>query len=467
MPRYLLVALIVACASFMENLDATVISTALPAIAADLHEDPIALKLAMTSYLLSLAVFIPISGWAADRFGARTIFCAAIVVFTLGSILCGFSGTLPELIGARIIQGLGGAMMVPVGRLVLLRSVERADLVRALSYLMVPALLGPVTGPIVGGFITTYFHWRWIFWINVPIGILGFTLAMIFIENIREDEAKPLDRSGFLLCGLGLGMLIFGFAGAGRGLVSPLAIALLAGCGGLCLTLYVRHAKRVAHPLIDLQLLAIPTFRASIVGGSLFRIGIGSLPFLLPLMLQIGFGMTPFQSGMVTFISSVGALLMKTTATPILRRFGFRFILIYDVILSAIILTSYGFFTVSTPMLAMMSLLLAGGFFRSLAFTSINAIAYADIDHDRMSQATSFASVAQQLSLSIGIAFAAGILQGLSFFQAEGDPFTLDNFKWGFIGVGLISAASVFVFRTLPQDAGAELASRPQTESAG
>ncbi len=460
MPRYLLVALIVACAAFMENLDATVISTSLPAIAADLGEDPIALKLAMTSYLFSLAVFIPVSGWAADRFGARTIFCAAIIVFTGGSVLCGFSSTLPELVGARVIQGIGGAMMVPVGRLVLLRSVARADIVRALAYLMVPALLGPVTGPILGGFITTYFHWRWIFWINVPIGVLGLCLALLYIENLREDHVRPLDSRGFLLSGLGLGTLIFGFAGAGRGLVPPAIIFSLIASGALFLGLYLRHARRTEHPLLDLKLLAIPTFRASVLGGALFRIGIGSLPFLLPLMLQIGFGMTPFQSGTITFIASVGALLMKTTATPILRLFGFRFILIYDVLLSGAILATYGLFTPSTPLILMLGLLLAGGFFRSLAFTSINAIAYADIKTELMSQATSFASVAQQLSLSIGIAVAAGLLQVFAALTPNGDPFTPANFRWAFIAVGLISASSALVFRHLAPDAGAELANR-------
>ncbi len=217
LPSYLITALTVACALFMENLNSTVISTSLPAIAMDLHEDPISLKLALTSYLVSLAIFIPASGWAADRFGARTIFRTAILVFTSGSILCGISTTLPGLVGARVIQGLGGAMMVPVGRLLLLRSVERFELVNALSYLTVPALLGPVTGPLLGGFITTYFHWRWIFWINVPIGAIGIVLATIFIKDVKEEASGPLDVTGFLLCGFGLAFLLFGLGGAGRG----------------------------------------------------------------------------------------------------------------------------------------------------------------------------------------------------------------------------------------------------------
>ena len=332
MPSYLISALTVACALFMENLNSTVIATSLPAIAIDLHEDPISLKLALTSYLVSLAIFIPASGWVADRFGARKIFRIAILVFTLGSILCGMASTLPGFIAARVVQGLGGAMMVPVGRLVLLRSVERTELVNALSYLTIPALLGPVAGPLLGGFITTYFHWRWIFWINVPIGAAGIVLATLFVEDVVGEGTWPLDVKGFLLCGSGLALLLFGLGGAGRGLLPWEAAVFLTALGGLALIAYVRHARRTAFPIIDLTLLKIKTFRASVMGGSLFRIGIGSIPFLLPLMLQAGFGMNAFQSGSVTFIASVGAMAMKATAAPILRLFGFRRVLVYDAI---------------------------------------------------------------------------------------------------------------------------------------
>jgi EmrB/QacA subfamily drug resistance transporter len=460
LPRYLITAMIVACALFMENLDATVISTSLPAIAADLHEDPIALKLALTSYLLSLAIFIPASGWIADRFGARVIFRAAVVVFTLGSILCGFSSTLSELIGARMIQGLGGAMMVPVGRLLLLRSVPRSELVKALSYLTIPGLLGPVTGPLFGGFITTYFHWRWIFWINVPIGLLALILATVFIENVREEEVGIFDFKGFLFSGLGLACLIFSLAGAGRQLVSAQILLLLAAIGALALLAYVHHARKTPNPLLDLRLLAVPTFRASVTGGSLFRIGIGSISLLLPLMLQIGFGMSAFQSGSITFISSAGALLMKTTAAPILGIFGFRRVLIYDALLSALFLASFGFFTPMTPIALIMGVLLVGGFIRSLEFTSLNAIAYAEIDSSRLSSASTFAAVAQQLSLSLGIAMGAGVLQAIALLEPDGEFFTLWHFRWAFITMALISAASVLTFMQLPQDAGAELAQR-------
>ena len=459
MPRYVVTALIVATALFMENLDGTVISTALPAIATDLKEDPIALKLALTSYLLSLAVFIPASGWAADRFGARTILRAAILIFTLGSLLCGLASTLPEFIGARVIQGFGGAMMVPVGRLVLLRSVPRTEMVRALSYLTVPALMGPIIGPLVGGFITTYFHWRWIFWINIPIGIIGIILASLLIENIREKMVWPLDVSGFLLSGMGLSALIFGFTVMGRNLLPGQSIALLIAFGTAVLILYVFHARRVDYPILDLRLLAIPTFRASVAGGFLFRIGIGAIPFLLPLMLQVGFGMSAFHSGTITFIAAAGAMAMKTTAAPILHLFGFRRVLVFNAILSAAILASYGFFRPSTPTVVIMGLLLIGGFFRSLEFTSVNAIAYADVKDEAMSRATSFASVMQQLSLSVGVMLGAGVIEITR--QSRGEAsLTLGDFQWAFLIVATVSFSSILVFWRLPKEAGSELAGR-------
>jgi len=456
LPRYGLTALIVACAVFMETLDGTVISTALPAIAADLHQDPITLKLALTSYLLSLAIFIPASGWAADRFGARTVFRIAIFVFTCGSILCGFSSTLAEFVAARMVQGVGGAMMVPVGRLVLLRSVERSEVVGALAYLMIPALLGPIAGPPVGGFITTYFHWRWIFFVNVPICIVGITLVSLFIKNIRGETPRPLDIKGFLVLGAGLACLVFGVTVIGRGLVATWVIAALIAMGALLLVAYYMHARTTPHPILDLKLFAIPTFRASLTGGSVFRLGVGALPLLLPLMLQVGFGMNAFQSGTITFVSSAGAMLMKATAPPILRTFGFRRILIFDALISCAFFASYGFFTAATPVLLMMGVLLVGGFVRSLEFTSLNALSYADIDDASMSQATSFTAVAQQLSLSVGIAFGAIAIDTAREFRGGG-VLTTPDFHWGFYIIAAISACSIVSYLRLPADAGTSL----------
>jgi EmrB/QacA subfamily drug resistance transporter len=456
-PAGKLIPLIVACGLFMENLDATVLSTSLPAIAASLHEDPIALKLALTSYLLSLAVFIPISGWVADKYGARIVFMAAIAVFTAGSMLCGTSSNLPEFVAFRMVQGLGGAMMVPVGRLVILRSVPKSELISSLAWLTIPALLGPVIGPPLGGFITTYFNWRWIFYVNVPIGALGFFLAWRFIANIKEEEAPPLDRLGFALSGLGLSAFVFGLAvlGEDTGALST-GLALSAAGIAIC-AVYVWHANNTENPVIDLTLLRIPTFRASVIGATFFRIGVGAVPFLLPLMLQLSFGLTPFQSGSITFAAAAGALLMKATAAPIIRRFGFRAVLIVNAALSSAFLAATGFFTAATPHAVILATLLAGGFFRSLEFTAINALAYADIEPAEMSRATSFASVAQQVSLSLGVALGALILQTAR--AAHGESTIMQgDFAIAFWMVAAISALSVFSFARLPAGAGEEMA---------
>jgi EmrB/QacA subfamily drug resistance transporter len=457
MPPRVLIPLIVACGLFMENLDATVLSTSLPAIAADLHEDPISLKLALTSYLLSLAVFIPISGWVADKYGARTVFMGAILVFSIGSALCGLSHNLPEFVVYRMIQGLGGAMMVPVGRLVILRTVSKSEMISALAWLTIPALVGPVIGPPLGGFITTYFHWRWIFYINLPIGMLGLLLTWRHIANVMEAHVRPLDRTGFALSGLGLSAFVFGLAilGESSGSLSTGFLLLAAGVG--VLAIYVWHANRVAHPVIDLRLLLIPTFRASVIGASFFRIGVGAVPFLLPLMLQLVFGLSPFNSGMITLAAAGGALIMKATAAPIIRFFGFRRVLIVNALICSAFLIANAFFTAGTPHSVIMAVLLIGGFFRSLEFTAVNALAYADVKPSDMSKATSFASVSQQVSLSVGVALGALILQAARGMNGEAQ-LTLHDFSLAFWIVGSISAISALSFMRLPKSAGAELA---------
>ncbi|GGC85559.1 DHA2 family efflux MFS transporter permease subunit [Chelatococcus reniformis] len=454
--RQMLIPLIVACALFMENTDSTVIATSLPAIAADIGEDPIALKLALTSYLVSLAIFIPISGWMADRFGARTVFRLAIVVFMGGSLACAFSNSLGSFVAARFLQGIGGSMMVPVGRLVLLRSIPKSQLVSALAYLTVPALVGPVVGPPLGGFITTYFDWRWIFFINIPIGILGIVLASVFIENIREEDVVPLDIGGFVLAGFGFAALMMGFASGGRHLIPPGISVALAVAGAVSLVLYYVHSRRVAAPLLKLDLLKIPTFRANVVAGSLFRIGVGAIPFLLPLMLQLGFGLSPVQSGLITFISAVGALFMKTLATRVLRRYGFRTVLTVNAVLASATLAIYGFFTPTTSMTLMLAVLFAGGCLRSLQFTAINAIGYADVEPRDMSYATSLSSVAQQLSLSFGVALGALVLQFASDLSGHTEIRT-EDFWPAFVVVAAVSASSALVTLFLARDAGTEV----------
>jgi len=460
MPRYF-VTLIVAVALFMETMDSTVIATSLPAIAADLGEDPVALKLAITSYLLSLAVFIPLSGWVADRFGARTVFRAAIAVFTLGSAACGFAQGLPDFVAYRIIQGIGGAMMVPVGRLVILRSVPKAELISALAWLTVPALMGPVIGPPLGGFISTFTSWRWIFWINIPVGVVGMILATRYIADIREEKLPPLDVKGFILSGIGLAGIAFGITNIGQGLFPAEVVAALIAAGVIGCWLYVRHAHVTKAPLLDLNLLKIDTFYASVVGGFLFRIGMGALPFLLPLFFQLGFGLSPFESGLLTFASAVGAIAMKTTAAPIIRYIGFKRTLVSNAVLSSLFVVAIALFTAGTPHSVVFAVLLTGGFFKSLQFTGINSLAYADIDATAMSRATSFASVAQQLSLSAGVALGALVLE-IERMGRPGANVVAEDFPLAFILVAAIAASSALVFARLPKGAGASLSARAQ-----
>ncbi|MGO4386039.1 DHA2 family efflux MFS transporter permease subunit [Microvirga sp. 2YAF29] len=458
-----LLPLIIATALFMENMDSTVISTSLPMIAQDLGTDPIALKLALTSYLISLAIFIPISGWVADKYGSRTIFTIAIGVFMAGSLACAGAQSLEGFVIARFVQGMGGAMMVPVGRLVLLRSVPRNEVVQALATLTIPALIGPVVGPPLGGFITTYFHWRWIFFINIPIGILGIVLATIFIPNIREEDTPPLDILGFLLSGMGLALLMLGFASGGRHLI-PEEVSL--GCiiiGALCVAAYVWHARRTPHPVLQLKLLKVPTFRISVLGGSLFRIGIGAIPFLLPLMLQVGFGLSPVASGSLTFIAAVGALFMKTMARRILERVGFRSVLVINAFIGAAFVAFNGFFTPSTPHWLIMAILFIGGCFRSLQFTSLNAIGYAEISKRDMSYATSLSSAAQQVALSIGVAFGAYVVEAAAHWQGR-TAIAAEDFGPAFWAVATVSALAGFIFMGLHPTAGAEMSGHRAVE---
>jgi EmrB/QacA subfamily drug resistance transporter len=459
-PRPILVPLVVACAMFMQNLDSTVIATALPTIARSLDESPLTLNVAITCYLLSLAVFIPISGWTADRFGARRVFSAAIVVFTLGSIGCGMANSLAALVAARIVQGMGGALMVPVGRLVLLRTVEKSDLVRAMSYVSVPALIGPVMGPPLGGFIVTYWSWRWIFFINIPIGFLGIILVNLLVGDLKEGGRRPFDFGGFALTGVGLATLAFGFENVARGALPTILVGALLTVGAACTMLYVRHARRVAHPIIDLALFRIPTYAAASIGGFLFRMGLGALPFLLPLMLQVGFGLDALSSGLLTFASAAGAMSMKMTAARIIRWLGFRIVLVGDAVISALFLFSYSLFRPTTPHLVIFLALLAGGFFRSLQMTSINTLSYADVPPTMLSRATSLTSMAQQLSQTVGVASGALLLQVVLALRGGG-ALTAADFYPAFVGVAMISLLSVPFFFKMSPDAGAEVSGRP------
>jgi len=450
--RMRVTALIVASALFMQNVDSTVIATALPTMAHAFGVEPVRMNVAMTSYLLSLAVFIPASGWMADRFGARNVFRIAIAMFTLASVLCGSAQTLAQLVAFRVLQGAGGAMMVPVGRLLLLRNVPKSELVAAMAWLTTPALIGPVVGPPLGGFITTYFSWRWVFDINIPIGVAGIILVTLFVRDVREPNDTPFDWVGFAVSTVAMSCLMFGFETTGRG-VMPIGISLAAVGIGLAASLgYVLHARAHPAPLIDFTLLRYRTFLVSVTSGTVFRIGVGALPFLMPMMLQLTFGRSAVQSGLITFASSAGALVMKPVSVTALRWFGFRDTLVYNGVIAAVLLGLCGAFRPTWPVALIYLVLLAGGFFRSLQFTAYNALAYGEIPRARMSAATSLYSTLQQVSLTLGVSIAAATLTVTMALNGHTGPMLID-FSLSFLLVALVSLCAAPLSLTMPRDA--------------
>jgi EmrB/QacA subfamily drug resistance transporter len=455
-PGFRTVALIIASAMFMEQLDGTILATALPAMAESFDVSPLHMSVALTSYMLSLAVFIPASGAIADRYGSRNVFRAAIALFTIGSILCGLASNLPLLVLSRLLQGIGGAMMVPVGRLVLLRSVPKSELVSAMSWLLVPALIGPVVGPPLGGFIVTWVSWRWIFYINVPIGIVGMWLATKFIPDIRIPDKVRFDKLGFVLSGVSLSCLVFGLEMASRGVTSMVGSTGLI-VGGLVVGAgYVWHSRRVSNPILDLSLMRFTTFRLSVIAGSLTRITAGSVPFLLPLMMQLGFGMSAAHSGVVTFVSALGAMLMKATAAPVLRWWGFRATLVWNGVLSMVCVALCAAFRPDWPLWIIYAVLLLSGFFQSLQFSAYNTVAYADVPSERFSSATSFYTTFQQLMLSLGICVAAAALHASVTWHGRGHA-QLPDFSVAFLVVTFVSLIAAPVCLLLPRNAGAEM----------
>ena len=447
-----IVPLILAVALFMEQMDSTVIATALPAIANDLGVSPITLKLALTSYMVSLAVFIPISGWMADRFGAKRIFRLAIYVFIVGSIFCAASSGLVEFVCARFLQGIGGAMMTPVGRPVLLRTTKRSDLVSAMALLTIPALVGPLAGPPLGGFITTYFTWHWIFLINVPVGVIGVWLATIFLPEVEATAPPKLDVTGFILTSFAAAGVVFGLSVVSLPALPPIIGITATAIGIVCGVLYVRHAKHHPAPILNLKLFRNPTFRASTTGGTLFRICIGAMPFLTPLMLQLGFGLTPFQSGLITFAGAIGAITTKFMARRVFAAVGFRSTLLTAAGVTTVVTVTTGFFTPATPHLVIILVLLIGGFSRSFFFTGVNALAYADIDDAQASQATSMSSVMQQISLALGVAVAAAILETSIYIR--GEALQVADFHVAFYVIALLTVVATIPFIRMDKSAG-------------
>ena len=451
-----LTPLILAVALFMENMDSTVIATSLAAIAHDIGTEPIALKLALTAYLVALAIFIPVSSWMADRFGARNVFRWAMIVFIIGSVCCAVSNSLLTFVLSRFLQGMGGAMMTPVARLVLVRVTPRNQLVDAMAWLSIPGLVGPIVGPPVGGFITTFASWHWIFLINVPIGLAGVLLVNKFLPDWHRNEPRKMDFTGFLLAGTTFAGWVFG--------ISVLTLPALPsgfGYGALLLgtvaaVAYWFHFKRTEFPLLDLRIFKFPLFRMTVVAGIFFRLGTGAMPFLFPLMLQLAFGLNPFESGMVTFATAVGAFAAKFVAEWILSRFGFRMTLVAATSLTSLGVLAMGLYGPDTPHLLMLGFLVVTGFFQSIFWTATNAFTFADIEDKDAGQANVMSQVFVQVSLACGVALGGGVLEGARLLNGRSEPLLAD-FHIAFYVMAAVTLASTVMFARLHKTAGANL----------
>jgi len=445
-----IIPVIVAVAFFMEQLDSTIIVTAVPDIARSLGTTPLHMNLAITTYILTLAMFIPVSGWFADRFGARRIFALSLFIFTAGSILCGMAQSFPMMIATRALQGFGGAMMTPVGRLILIRSFPRSQLVTAMTYMTLPSIVGPVIGPLLGGFLTTYLSWRWIFWVNLPFGVAGMIAALRYVEDTDRDPTVKFDFPGFLMVGLGCMLLEYGIENVGRptipapAIVAVLVLAclLLAGFG-----FYARHAE---FPAVDLTLFKLRTFRIGTLAGGICRMGMNGVPFLLPLMLQVGFGMSPIVSGSLTFVSSISALFIRPIYSWALRLFGFDRVLIWSAVVGSALVGGFALIGPETPRWFIMLYVLLFGLARSTQFMTSNTLSYSDTPAAKLSRATSLGGVLQQLSVSFGISVAAMLL-GLT--AADGLTITAEEFHIVFLMMAVIPLLGIPGFLFLrPED---------------
>ena len=457
--RYLL--WLVAVALFMENLDATIVNTAVPTMSAALGVQPLSLKGVLTSYTLSLAVFIPISGWMADRFGTRRVFGAAVLLFTLSSLACGLSVNVPMLVVSRILQGIGGAMMTPVGRLALVRTFPRSELMRAMQFVVIPALIGPLLGPFTGGVIVHWLPWRFIFLVNLPFGVIGLWMVRCYMPDFRDPAIPPLDKPGFLLFGAGVGLLSYVLEVFGEHRLPGAAVAALAVISLLLLAAYVRHAQRSTAPLLSLILLRVRTFRVSVLGGFVTRLGLGGMPFLLPLLYQLGLGFPAWKAGLFTMPQALAAMGMKVIGRQVLARFGHRCVLIANTVLLGLAICLFSLVSQETPFWCILLLSFALGFFASLQFTSMNTLVYADVEDQEASQAGSIASTAQQMSLSFGVAFGA-LLAAWYLGQVDQKMAaqTIPALHKAFITMGLLTILSSLVFRTLRSGDGNNVSNR-------
>ncbi|ODT75270.1 MAG: MFS transporter [Pelagibacterium sp. SCN 64-44] len=454
------IPLILATAVFMENMDSTVIATSLAAIAADIGTDPISLKLALTAYLVALAIFIPISSWMADRFGARRVFRTAMLVFMIGSLGCAFSGSLAEFVVARFIQGMGGAMMGPVARLVLVRMTPRHQLVDAMAWLTIPGLIGPIVGPPFGGFLTTYFSWHWIFIINIPIGVLGIVLVGFALPNEARNRPRNIDGKGFVLAGLAFALFAFGCSVVSLPALPPVYGIVAAALGIGLGYVYTRHALASEFPLLDLRLLKVRNFRITMVAGTFFRLGQGATPFLFPLMLQLAFGLSPFESGMVTFAGAIGALVAKFTANWIFAHWGFKYPLVISTAISAAGIVAMGLYAPGTPIPLILAILVFTGFWQSTFWTGSNAFTFADIEDKDAGQANVMSQVWGQLMFAMGVALGGGMLE-LAHRLRGGEELALVDFHIAFYVVAAVGAVSTLLYLRLPKNAGHQLMGGP------
>lgn len=443
----------------MQGLEGTAISTALPAMAKALGEDPVRLNLAISAYMLSVAVCIPISDWMARRFGARNVFCSAMGLFAVSSALCGLASNLPQLLAARVLQGFAGALMTPVGRVVILRATPRDQIVKAMSILTVPAVLGPIIGPLIGGLIVEAASWRWIFFLSAPVGLAGVIAAILILPDLRGEPAGPLDVRGLALSGGGVAALVTALGEVGRPHWPAGLIVGTGGFGALCLLAYAWHARRVQAPILDLSLLAVLPMNVALLGGGLWRAAMGASPLLLVLLLQVGFGMSPLGSALISFAGALGALLMKGTATSLLRRFGFRRVLIVNGALTSVLLAGIGLFQSSTPHALIFLLLLIGGFLRSLQYTALGSLCYAEVPDRDLGGASALASMAQELAQSLGVALAAVTLQSLLALRHD-SMLTAQDISISFFAAGGLSLLALPLFARLPTGAGDALSGR-------
>ena len=444
---------LVAVAFFMESLDTTILNTALPAMAAALHVAPLSMKSVLTSYTLSLAVFIPLSGWVADRFGTRRVFAVAIGLFTLGSFLCGISSNIHLLVVCRILQGCGGSMMVPVGRLTLVRTFAKSELLRTMSFVSIPALIAPMLGPIAGGLIVGYLHWRAIFFVNIPIGLIGLIMVYIHLPDYRE-ETHPLDTVGLILFGSGIALLSYVLEVFGEHALSVseisgllvLSLALLAG--------YWLHAKTLEFPLLQLGLFKIRTFRAAVNGSFFTRLGIGGVPFLLPLLYQVGLGFTPVQSGLLIMPQALAAMCIKPVMPRILSAIGYRWVLISNTIILGLLLLLFATIGLHTPVWIIVLQAFFYGAFTSLQYTSMNTLVYADTTDPESSAASSIASTMQQMSISFGVAI-AGLTTAFFVPAGQSSPAAMiHGIHKGLIALGVLTVVSTLVFTSLKRGDG-------------